>query len=680
TTEESPIKHKTKSLLKLAAAAMLFFAATPLHAANALDHPGHSVQRMGFTEANEKPPFIARKDLLPDAASGGAIEFSLDLYFGTNTQPVHSIMPLIHYNSKKIKVISVSNILRSGHISPLKLGNPRYTPESPLSALTVDGKPVDSDADGVMLLSWHGNNKIDAVAKATTHAPVRIATIKFKWKAGATGNTYIGITQGDSGTAHHFDTESIIVQGARDAKVTVRDENIDVTADEVELQVKCALSRTILAETICTLDHAIDSSAVPGKDYTVHPAIQGATIVIPSGVTSGLRIFRITPAHSGDGKMISIALLSADSDGGPIALDVARARIPLASSQVLVSKSKIKTDEAGGGKRLLVQLATQPRGGDVIIDVSSTDTTEAAVSPESLRFTAANWNTPQQVIVRGVDDSYDDGDKKYEIRLVVDDSITGARLYHGKVASVSGKTIDDDKAAVELTASPAHLSELGGEQHIVITANLRNKATSKYGAVRFESETRVTLRKAGGTATESTDYKPFILPGRITIPAGQASAAATFSINVLRDNIADEKETIKIAGAFVLTESIPNDIIPNDISLSIGAFNPDVDRSGGANARDAVSGRDGIMILRYLLGVRGKSLTEGQSNEDPDVVAANIADCIAFLHLDEDKKVTRYDGILLVRYLLGLRGDALVKGFPDIDSDAVMRNIKKFLP
>ena len=43
------------------------------------------------------------------------------------------------------------------------------------------------------------------------------------------------------------------------------------------------------------------------------------------------------------------------------------------------------------------------------IGLSSSDTTEGTVSPASLTFTAANWNTAQTVTVTGVDDAVDDG-------------------------------------------------------------------------------------------------------------------------------------------------------------------------------------------------------------------------------------------------------------------------------
>ena len=42
-------------------------------------------------------------------------------------------------------------------------------------------------------------------------------------------------------------------------------------------------------------------------------------------------------------------------------------------------------------------------------------TTEGTVSPATLTFTPANWNTAQTVTVTGVDDAVDDGDIAYTI-------------------------------------------------------------------------------------------------------------------------------------------------------------------------------------------------------------------------------------------------------------------------
>ncbi len=49
------------------------------------------------------------------------------------------------------------------------------------------------------------------------------------------------------------------------------------------------------------------------------------------------------------------------------------------------------------------------------IGLTSSDTTEGTVSPASVTFTAANWNTAQTVTVTGVNDDLDDGDVAYTI-------------------------------------------------------------------------------------------------------------------------------------------------------------------------------------------------------------------------------------------------------------------------
>jgi hypothetical protein len=48
-------------------------------------------------------------------------------------------------------------------------------------------------------------------------------------------------------------------------------------------------------------------------------------------------------------------------------------------------------------------LDSQP-AGDVVFDVTSSDSGEATVSPTTLTFTTGDWNTPQTVTITGVDD------------------------------------------------------------------------------------------------------------------------------------------------------------------------------------------------------------------------------------------------------------------------------------
>jgi len=66
--------------------------------------------------------------------------------------------------------------------------------------------------------------------------------------------------------------------------------------------------------------------------------------------------------------------------------------------------SGLVTTEAGGTDVFTVVLNTQPYGS-ITMPLSSNLTTEGTLSATQVVFTSTNWNTPQQVTVRGVDDT-----------------------------------------------------------------------------------------------------------------------------------------------------------------------------------------------------------------------------------------------------------------------------------
>jgi len=92
------------------------------------------------------------------------------------------------------------------------------------------------------------------------------------------------------------------------------------------------------------------------------------------------------------------------------------------------SLSGSSTSEVGGSVTFTVRLNSEPTA-NVTLPVSSSDTTEGLVSPASLVFTAANWNTTQTVTVTGVDDTILDGNVGYQITL--GPATSGDALYNG---------------------------------------------------------------------------------------------------------------------------------------------------------------------------------------------------------------------------------------------------------
>ena len=107
----------------------------------------------------------------------------------------------------------------------------------------------------------------------------------------------------------------------------------------------------------------------------------------------------------------------------------------------------------------------------------------------------------------------------------------------------------------------------------------------------------------------------------------------------------------------------------------------DVDGSAAADATD------GLLIARYLLGLRGAELIAGleenlAQNTDAEKIAAKIAAAKAEGILDADNSggVTAADGILIARYFLGVTGDALTSGQSAAAAEDVARRIEEQLP
>ena len=110
------------------------------------------------------------------------------------------------------------------------------------------------------------------------------------------------------------------------------------------------------------------------------------------------------------------------------------------------------TTEAGGQAFFEAVLDSQPTH-EVTLSLTSSDTTEGAVSADSLSFDASNWNQTQTFTVTGVDDAIADGNVGYSI-VTSSDSIDES--YDSTVIEVDDVSLtntDNDVAAVLVTAS-----------------------------------------------------------------------------------------------------------------------------------------------------------------------------------------------------------------------------------
>ncbi len=103
------------------------------------------------------------------------------------------------------------------------------------------------------------------------------------------------------------------------------------------------------------------------------------------------------------------------------------------------------TGEDGTAATFTVSLTAAPHA-DVTLPVSSSDTGEGTVNPNSLTFTANDWNVDQTVTVTGVDDTLEDGNQTYEVRFGA--VVSADTAYNGLTPDpVSVINVDDDSGA-----------------------------------------------------------------------------------------------------------------------------------------------------------------------------------------------------------------------------------------
>ena len=614
---------KVKAVLKLAVAALLSCAAAPLYAAG--------TQTMGFTEPNQTPPFITVKDMTQGAADDGSLTFSLDLHFATDTQPTLGVAPLIHYNSKKLEVIGISNIMHAGFIKPPQqlLVYP-YNPGRQPPLIAAGDEPLRADSDTWMVLSWLDINGIRAVSGATMANPVRAATVTFRWKPGAVGGSHIALTENRAGAAEVFNGVGVALRGVEVAEATAAEAERSLPPEPDILLSKTHISitegdeatfRVGLTAPLKNSEHVfMKVSHNGGKDLTVAPAS-----------------LTFTANNWETGEEVTVR----SKDNTAAATDK--------KYTITLAVDKEKTN------------ATLFHHKTKSVSVTITDDEKAvvlSVSPANLCKAGAESHTETITITARLRRL---GPQSTDTRLVL------AKIAVRAEFAAANHTVSDNFPG-EITI-PA--GETSTSEEFSITVGKVDKEQT------FHIRKHVELaggESAGVAPTPSPRPAPSPSPAPALSPAPLPSPTPSPSPGPTPP----PAPALTLAPAPTPTPPPPPDsqaISAVSAKLIIRPFDLDVDGSGVANAHD------GIMVMRYLLGVdEGEALTAGQSS----AAHTDVGKCIAAgatLFGGHESDEPWKDGALIARYLLGLRGKAMIEGiYSDVDPDEVAEDIKKLMP
>ena len=215
------------------------------------------------------------------------------------------------------------------------------------------------------------------------------------------------------------------------------------------------------------------------------------------------------------------------------------------------------TTEGGGTDQFTVVLDSEPVA-DVVVSLSSVDSSEGLPAPSSLTFTSANWNTPQTVTVTGEDDQIEDGNKIYSIvtatastdPVYVSIDPDDASLTNTDVGDVAGIIVtseacglftteagSSDTFTVKLNTEPIGTVNIPLESSI-LTEGAVSPASLTFTPADWNVDQTVTVTGVDdGTTTDSDDAYSISIGPATTIPAslsdydGETTAVSALNLH-----------------------------------------------------------------------------------------------------------------------------------------------------
>lgn len=204
---------------------------------------------------------------------------------------------------------------------------------------------------------------------------------------------------------------------------------------------------------------------------------------------------------------------------------------------VTISEGTTIFPENGGTGSFSIVLNTMPLN-DVVIDITSQDTTEATVSVAQITFIAAEWNIPQTIDLAGVVDNIIDGNQTFDIAIAINASTVDTTGYAELfISPVAITTSDGDTAGFTVSKTALNTSEnLTGETFTVVLNTIPNGD--------------VILDIANGDSTEASINKTFLI-----FNAGNWNVAQSVSVAGVNDNIIDGGQIFDITLTVIGAES-----------------------------------------------------------------------------------------------------------------------------
>ena len=403
-----------------------------------------------------------------------------------------------------------------------------------------------------------GNVVFDLVSSDTTEASVYPSTLTFgkdNWSVSRevtvtglddaisdgtiSGAITVAINQDetkDSGYDALASHSVVTTISDNDATPTVTLTSSDVSVAENLGAATLTATLSLGAGSATTVSLNISGNATLNTDYSV----SSTSIIIPAGSTSGTAAATAI-ADQVDEESETITVDVSGVSGGNGASESGNQQVSItitdddtAAFTVTQSSGSTSVAESGSSDDFTVVLGSEPTG-NVIFDLSASDSTEATLSASTLTFTSLNWNSAQTVTVTGVNDNVSDDNVTSTITVAINQGSTNDAKYDALSSqSVSVTTTDGVDAAtftIAETDNATLVSESGG--------------TDTFSVVLGSEPTgNVVFSLTAGDGTEVS-----LSASVLTFSTSNWSTAQTVTVTGVNDNVSDDNVTSTITVA-----------------------------------------------------------------------------------------------------------------------------------
>ena len=552
-------------------------------------------------------------------------------------------------------VVSPSSISETGAISTITaiLSHP----SSAATTIVVSVTPVSPAVGGDYTLSTSDTLTV-AAGQTTSTGIVTITTV---------GNNLVSGNKTVTVSASTVDN-SMGAGSVTDATLTITDD--DVAAIEVSAMttttVRLHTTESGRAETFTvtlasepTGNVALSVVSSDTTEGTVSPSV----LTFSSTTWSTAQTVTVTgqddaPANSVDGNQNYTVTLSVNQtdtqDTNYAALTAIIVYMVNRDNDFGLNISAVtgQATEAGGSATFTVALLTQPSAA-VTISVTSQDPSEGRVEPVVLTFTTSGWNTAQTVTVTGQDDTIDDGDVTWTVRLDLSSGDTGYNTLSDEDVPVT-TTDDEDAPTVMLVLTPSSISENG--EVSTITATLSHPSSA------------ITTITVSATPVSPATASDFTLSSADTliIAATATTSTDTVTITAVDNNDQADEKTVTVSAT---ANNAQGATAPSPVTLTLTddeSANLDVDGDGRVRLFSDI-----ILVIRYVLFFRNEALLRGNVIE-PTATRKTAQEIEPYLDTLVNQNILDVDGdgdvrlfsdiILIIRYVLFFRNEALLRG------------------